>query len=135
MRVLYALLCEHADSRPDGRLDAHGVFHQLFAPGFPAKQDELVLALAIEWDVEGEGRQEFQVDLTDPGGSPCLTISGHTDVSKRVKGEPPPQTRLIMPMQEVVFPVAGTYLFNLKVAGVELDVAPIHLIENPDAVQ
>lgn len=130
MRILYALNCEHADARPDGRLDVHGVFHQLYAPGFPAKQDRMVLALAVEWDEEGEGRREFRIDLTDPSGSPCLTISGHTDVSERKRGEAPPQTRLILPMQEVIFPQAGTYFFQLETGGESAKLAPLHLIEN-----
>lgn len=131
MRVLYALICEHAEARQDGRLDVHGIFHQLYAPGFPAKQDHLVLALAMEWDQEEEGRREFHLDLIDPSGSPSLTINGHTDISARIPGEAPPQTRLILPMQEVVFPAAGTYLFELKVDDAKLHVAPLHLVENP----
>lgn len=132
MRVLYALNCEHAEARRDGRLDVHGVFHQLFAPGFPAKQDRLVLAIAVEWDEEGEGRRDFKIDLVDPSGAPCLTISGHTDVSHRTPGEAPPQTRLILPMEEVVFPKAGTYLFELEVADEKVRVAPLHLLEHRD---
>lgn len=130
MRVLYAFNCEHAEARQDGRLDVHGIFHQLFAPGFPAKQDHMVLALALEWDEEGEGRREFKIDLVDPSGSPSLTISGHTDVSARIPGEAPPQTRLVLPMQEIVFPTAGTYFFELKVGEERWTLAPLHLVEN-----
>ena len=130
MRLLYALNCEHAEARRDGRLDVHGIFHQLYAPGFPAKQDRMVLALALEWEKEGAGRVEFKIDLIDPSRSPCLTISGHTDVSARAPNEAPPQTRLILPMEEVVFPQAGTYLFQLEVGGESLTFAPLHLIEN-----
>jgi hypothetical protein len=123
------LNCEHAQSRQDGRLDVHGVFHQLYAPGFPAKQDRMVLALAVEWDIEGEGRQEFRIDLLDPNGSPSLTISGHTDVTPPQAGDAPPQTRLILPMEEVIFPAAGTYFFELRVGEEAVRVAPLHLIE------
>ena len=133
MRVLYAVTCEHAEPRQDGRLDMHGIFHQLFAPGFPAKQERMVMALAIEWDEEGEGRREFKIDMMDPSRSPCLTISGHTDVSPRRAGEAPPQTRLILPMEEVIFPVVGTYLFELLVGEDRRTLAPMHLIENPGA--
>lgn len=92
----------------------------------------MVLALAVEWDAEGEGRRDFKIDLVDPSGSPCLTISGHTDVSPREPGEAPPQTRLILPMEEVVFPAAGTYLFDLQVGEEVHRLAPLHLIENPE---
>jgi len=132
VRVLYALNCEHAENRDDGRLDVHGIFHQLYAPGFPAKQDQMVLALAIEWDVEEPGRREFKIDMMDPAGSPALTISGHTDVTPRAENESPPQTRLVMPMEGVIFPTAGTYLFELQVGDEAVRLAPLHLIENPD---
>ena len=133
MRVLYALICEDATSRFDGRTDVAGIFHQLYAPGFPAQQDRLVLASAIEWD-EGEvGRYDFRIDLLDPSRAPVLTISGHTDVGAQASGEGPPQTRLVMPLQDVVFPVAGTFLFQLHVGETVVPLAPIHLIEEPDA--
>jgi hypothetical protein len=133
VRVLYALNCEHAESREDGRLDVHGVFHQLYAPGFPAKQDRMVLAVAVEWDAGEEGRRDFRIDLLDPGASPSLTISGHTDIAPRQPGESPPQTRLVLPMQEVVFPVEGTYFFQLTVGDEVVPMAPLHLMENPEA--
>lgn len=133
VRVLYALLCENATTRPDGRTDVAGVFHQLYAPGFPAQQDRLVLATAIEWDQGELGRYDFRIDLLDPSRAPVLTISGHTDVGAQSSGEGPPQTRLVMPMQDVVFPSAGTFLFQLHVGEQAIPLAPIHLIEDPDA--
>lgn len=133
MRTLYALICEDASVRNDGRVDVHGVYHQLYAPGFPAQQERMMLAVAVEWDAGEEGRQDFRIDLMDPSGSPALTISGHTDVGPRTPGEAPPQTRLIMPIERVVFPVAGSYTFELNVADVRIPLSPIHLIENPDA--
>ena len=125
--------CEHATERSDGRLDVHGVFHQLYAPGFPAKQEMMVLALSIEWDVEGVGSKEFKIDLMDPSGSPALTISGGTEIIARVPGDAPPQTRIVLPMQEVVFPQAGTYMFELKVGDETVRLAPLHLVESQDA--
>lgn len=135
MRVLYAVVCEHANERQDGRLDVHGVFHQLYAPGFPASQDRLVLALALEWDSEEPGRRELKIDLVDPNGSPCLTISGHTDVVPRKAKEAPPRTLLIVPMEEVIFPAAGTYLFKLDAGGPPAVLTPLHLIEDPSLAQ
>lgn len=132
MRVLYAVLCETAESRDDGRVDLQGIFQQLFAPGFPAQQDRMTLALALEWAPEEEGRFPFRIDLVDPGGSPAFTINGHTDVARIAPGEAPAQTRLLMPLDDVVFPRAGTYEFELHAGGEQRRVAPLHLIENPD---
>ena len=131
MRILYALICEEATSRSDGRLNAGGVFHQLYAPGFPAQQDELVLAMALEWDQGETGRKEFRIDLVDPDRSPSLTVSGHTDITPTPEGEAPPQTRLVLPMENVVFPKAGTYVFELQIDGGEYPLTPLHIVEHP----
>jgi hypothetical protein len=90
VRVLYALLCEEAEARPDGRIDAQGIFHQLYAPAFPAQQDRMVLVVNLEWAADEVGRNEFRIDLLDASGSPGLTINGHTDVEWRVEADAPP---------------------------------------------
>jgi hypothetical protein len=111
----------------------HGIFHQLYAPGFPAQQDRLMLVVDIEWSAEEEGRQEFRIDVLDPARSPALTINGHTEVGKRGEMEPPQLTRLLMPLEGVIFPAAGSYDFVLHAAGIEIPVTVLHLIEDPNA--
>lgn len=130
MKLLYALLCEDAHIRHDGRLDVHGIFHQLYAPGFPAQQEVMTLATAVEWDAAERGRIEFGIDLLDPSRSPVLSISGHTDVEDQGNLQGPPQTRLVMPLNGVVFPAEGTYHFELKVGEARLPLCSLHLIEN-----
>lgn len=131
MRVLYALICEQARERPDGRVDVQGIYHQLLALGFPAEQDRLVLLVNIEWDEGEEGRQEFRIDMLDRSGSPGLTIAGHSDVSRSDPEGPPPQTRILMPLEQVRFQEPGAYMFRLTAAGRELPIAPlyVHLTE------
>jgi hypothetical protein len=114
-------------------VDVHGVFHQLLAPGFPAQQDRMVMAAAIEWDAGETGPTEFRIDLLDPDGGPALTISGSSEVSARNPDDAPPQTRLILPLEDVVFPAPGTYTFELHVGDTTERLCPLHLIENPDA--
>ena len=133
MKVLYALLCEQAQERHDGRLDVHGVFHQLYAPAFPAQQDRMTLAVAVEWEPHERGKIEFSIELVDPSRSPALSITGHTDVSELAPVQGPPQTRLIMPLDGVVFPAEGTYAFELVIAGERQRVAPLHLIRDSGA--
>ncbi|HLV02727.1 MAG TPA: hypothetical protein VKZ59_15765, partial [Acidobacteriota bacterium] len=94
MRVLYALVCEEATAGQDGRLDVTGIFHQLHAPGFPAQQERLVLALALEWDGGEEGSLGFHVDLVSPAGQRLLTIDADTQIQPADRGAAPPQTRL-----------------------------------------
>lgn len=129
MKILYALLCEHAQERPDGRLDVHGVFHQLYAPGFPAQQERMTFAVAVEWDAGERGRIEFSIELVDPARSPVVSITGHTDVAEQSR-QGPPQTRVVMPLDNIVFPAEGTYAFELVVGGERQRLTPLHLLRD-----
>jgi hypothetical protein len=120
MYLQLSLVCDEARMRPDGKMDVEGVFNDLVAPGFPAKQERMVLVTTIEWDRGDEGRNKFKVDLVGPDGRPSLTVDGHTDVDPRPADRPPPRTRLILPLEEVVFPRPGRYTFEVRVKGKKL---------------
>lgn len=129
MELLLALVCDEAGESPEGKLDLTGVFNDLFAPGFPARQDRMVLVLAVEWDRADQGRYNFRVDLVDPDGEPALTVDGHTDVDPRPADRPPPRTRLVLPLEGVVFPKPGAYRFRVRMKGHEFEGPPLHLME------
>ena len=130
MKLLLALLCDDARVTPDGKLDIHGLFNDLYAPGFPARQDGVVLVLVVEWAREDEGRFAFRVDLVAPDGKPSLTVNGHTDVDRRPDGRPPARTQLIMPLETVIFPVTGAYRFRIRVKGVDHDGPTLYLMRS-----
>ena len=114
MRLLTAALCDRANESASGKLDLQGVFHDLYAPGFPAKQDRMTLVLVLEWDRGDQGRYDFRVDVKGPDGNLSLSVQGYSEVSKRPASRPPPRTRLVMPLEDVVFPVPGPYEFEVK---------------------
>jgi hypothetical protein len=130
MDLILAVACESARVRPDGRLDLTGVFDELSAPGFPARQDMLTVVFVMEWSPEQEGRQEFRADLLHTDGTRVVTIEGHTDVS--TDGRRRPRTQLIMPMKEVVFPQAGEYRFRLTVDDDAIHAFSLFVSEAPD---
>ncbi len=113
MELILAVACEEARARPDGRLDLVGVFDELSAPGFPARQDALTVVFVMEWPPEQEGRQDFRADLLHSDGTRVVTIQGHTDVTSGDRRRP--RTQLIMPMKDIIFPQAGEYRFRLTV--------------------
>lgn len=129
MRILASSLCDHAAATPDGKVDQHGVFHDLYAPGFPARQDRMTLVLVLEWDRSDSGRYTFRVDVTGPGRRPVLTLEGQSEVTPRPADRPPPRTRLVMPLEDVVFPVAGRYEFRITAKGRTLRGPILYLIE------
>lgn len=127
MEVQLAVLCDDAHVSPEGKLDIRGIFNELSAPGFPAKQDQMILVVSIEWGRADQGRYQFRVDLISPEEKPVLTVEGHTDVDLRGSDRPPAQTRLIMPLSDVIFPVPGLYRFSMRVKGKEVGGPSLHL--------
>ena len=132
MHVLMMAFCEHAHLRPDGKLDVHGAFHDLAAPGFPAKQDEMVLVVALEWGPDDGGRYTFKVDLEGGGPHPSFTVNGETEVKARAPGDRPARTYLVMPLKDIVFPSPGAYLLKLTIKGQTVLGPPLHLWEVAD---
>ncbi len=132
MRILASALCDHAAASAQGKLDMHGAFHDLYAPGFPARQERMVLVLVLEWDRTDSGRYTFRVDVTGPRGRPVLTVEGRSEVAPRPANRPPPRTRLVMPLEAVVFPESGRYEFRITAKGRKLRGPVLYLIEADD---
>jgi len=132
MYLRFSAICEDARPTPDGKLDVHGVYHDLAAPGFPARQDHLVLALVLEWDREDHGRYLFKADLEHEDGKVSVTVEGETEVHRPDATRPPARSQLIMPLEGIVFPRAGQYQFRVKVKGQTLDGPSLYLMEAPE---
>ena len=109
------IFCRDATSDAEGRLNIAGVYNELYAPGFPARQDRLVLAGVVTWDSGELGRVSFQVDLMDPSGSSVFTVEGHTEVIPRSDSDAPPKTQLILPLEKVTFNEPGRYRAAIRI--------------------
>ena len=133
MDLTLALICDDARERPDGRIDVVGAFNELSAPGFPAVQSRMTVVLVMEWADDEAGTQAFRADLVDPSGERVLTIEGETQVARRVPGRDRPRTRLIQPLQQVIFPHAGRYRFELLAGGDLHPACSLFVSEQPDA--
>lgn len=133
MQLLLAVVCDDAKPNAQGKLDVHGVFNDLYAPGFPAQQDHMTLVLVVEWDREDEGRYRFRVDLHDPDGKAILAVDGHTDVDRRPADRPPPRTRLVTPLDKVIFPQPGPYEFRVTMKGQSFRGPSLYLVESEEA--
>jgi len=131
VRLLTFAVCDQAAATPNGRLDLHGVFHDLYAPGFPARQDRMTLVVCIEWDRDDDGLHRLRVDIRGPDGRPALTVDGESEVTPRPAERPPPRTQLVMPLENVVFPVPGRYDFDVRVKGEVMPGPVLHLVHVP----
>jgi hypothetical protein len=133
MILRLSAVCEAARERPDGRLDLVGVFNELIAPGFPAMQDRMTVVFLVEWEPDESGRLPLRADMLDGDGRKVLTIQGHTDVAPRGADRAPAQTRLIMPLEKVVFPAAGRYRFELLAGGSVADACSFFVGQAPSS--
>jgi hypothetical protein len=125
------LFCADAVTGPDGRLSFQGVFNELYAPDFPARQDRMVLAGIVEWRRELQGRIPFKMDLTDTDGLSVFTIDGHTDVEPRELPRAPARTQFILPLTNVMFPTAGRYRMHIDFNGNEVAGPSMYLLHAP----
>jgi hypothetical protein len=131
MKLNLALTCDAAVERADGKLDIQGIFNELSAPGFPAMQERMTVVFVIEWSEDEAGQQPLRADLVDDAGERVLTIQGHTDVPGRGGSRAPAQTRLVMPVDRVVFPHAGRFTFELTAGGESVPACSIYVSEHP----
>ena len=127
------LFCADAGAGPDGRLNIHGVYNELYAPDFPARQDRIVLAGIVEWQRDVSGRIPFKMDLADPDGMSVFTIDGHTDVESRPLEKAPAKSQFILPLTNVMFPTPGRYQMRIDFDGVEFYGPCMHLLRTSSA--
>ena len=129
MELKLAVICEAARERPDGRLDVIGIFDELHAPAFPAVQERMTVVFVMEWGPDETGDQPFRADLVHETGRKILGLEGHTVVHPPSIGRA--ITKLVQPLDKVVFPAAGMYRFELVAGGNLVEVAGIRLREAP----
>lgn len=129
MELLFAFLCDEALEDPTGKLDVRGIFHDLFAPGFPAMQESMTLVLVVEWGRTDQGRFAIKVELVSPDGQVVLTVDGHSEVDTRPAQSAPARTRLVMPLEKVVFPRPGRYHLRVIVKGKRLRGPSLHVMK------
>lgn len=122
--------CEHAATRSDGKLTVEGIFNELYAPSFPAKQDKLLLAGIIEWDRNINGKQPFTINLLDPDAKPIFTIEGHSEIDERSDERPPAKTHLIFPLENLIFTDPGQYQVRIDLLGQQILGPSLHLMHS-----
>ncbi len=111
-------------------MDIHGVFNELLAPDFPARQDRMVLAGIVEWQRDLQGQVPFKMDLTDPAGLSIFTIEGHTEIEPRPPSRAPAKTEFVLPLTNVMFPAPGRYQMRIDINGEVLSGPSIHLMRS-----
>jgi hypothetical protein len=127
MNLVLAIACDKAEVAADGKLNVEGIYNELSAPDFPAAHPALTVVLVIEWDMHDVGEQPIRADLMDPDEEMVVTIQGHTDVELAPDNEVPPQTRIILPLENVVFQKPGRYHLRVQAGSATVDTLSLYL--------
>ena len=127
MNLVLAIACDKAEVAADGKLNVEGIYNELAAPDFPAAHPGLTVVLVMEWELHETGEQQIRADLIDPAGQMAVTIQGHTDVELAPDNEVPPQTRIILPLENVVFPEPGRYHLRVQAGSSTVETLPLYI--------
>jgi hypothetical protein len=127
MNLVLAIACDSATVSPQGKLDVTGIYNELSAPDFPAAQEQLTVVLVLEWGARDVGEQPIRADLVGPEGEMVVTIQGHTDVELGPDNEVPPQTRMILPLDNVVFQTPGRYFLRIQSGSETVEALPLYV--------
>jgi len=127
MNLVLALACDKAEIGDKGKLNVEGIYNELSAPDFPAAHPSMTVVLVMEWGMQDVGEQPIRADLLDPDDKMVVTIQGHTQVELAPDNQVPPQTRIIMPIQNVVFPQPGRYHLRVQGGSHVVEALPIYV--------
>ncbi len=122
--------CEHAETRSDGKLNVEGIYNELYAGGFPAKQAHLVLAGIVEWDRHIQGKQPFTIHILDPEEKTIFTIEGHSEIDARPDDRPPARTHFIFPLENIVFIDPGQYRVRIEILNTQFFGSSLYLLRS-----
>ena len=109
--------CHRAGSDDSGQLEIRGIFDELRAPSFPARQPRMRLAGLVSWNEGERGRVPFLIELLDPGDKAVFTIQGFSEVEESPGSAAPPRTQLNLPLEDVTFPEPGRYRIRIDIDG------------------
>jgi hypothetical protein len=115
MIATLAVIAEHAQVRPDGKLDVVGIYNCRYVQNLPSKVD---VTLALRFDIEPLDygvHQHIAVHIVDEDGAEMVHVraSPISFQSPDVAGLPLAYD-LIIPLA-VSFPREGTWTFDVKV--------------------
>ena len=125
--------CHRAGSDDSGQLEIRGIFDELRAPSFPARQPRMRLAGLVSWSDGERGRVPFLIELLDPGDKAVFTIQGFSEVEESPGSAAPPRTQLNLPLEDVTFPEPGRYRIRLEVEGTQVYGPSLYLGKAHDA--
>lgn len=112
MNVAFALLADYTLTSKEDKFSVIGIYDRIGAHNFPARHRQLQLAIRLIGTPADYGQDNnIKVELVDSEGRPLTQADGVISVPADI--ERPPTMNLVMQFEDVVFPHAGDYQFNV----------------------
>jgi hypothetical protein len=125
LQMLIAADYASVDTRSH-KLNILGAFTRISAKQFPAIHQRLALALMLIAELgDTSDSKELTVDLVDADGNELIRLVGEFSIPSQAGKRPP--LALVMEINNLRFPHAGEYTFNVYVDDVLLDETDITL--------
>jgi len=116
MHINLALLADAATIDASGKLNILGVFDRIDTQGFPAQHGRIALVLRFGGSVQDAGSHHLRIRLRSPNGDEMASVEGDLQLGPTAFAEPL-HAHHIINMDGLVFPVAGTYGFDVFLDG------------------
>ena len=115
MKTLLFLTAEYANITADGKLNIMGIFHDIYAPEFPARHSSMHLVISLEAALgEYDQSRTFSIILMDDDAKTLMNISGPLQIPNADRGRKP-EVNVILNLNDVIFPQPGHYTFVVMV--------------------
>lgn len=130
MDVTLALVADAANLSDEGKLNILGAFNVIGAPNFPAVHSRMVMVLRFAVHPGEAGLpKDVKIVLVNADGVIMGSLPVHVDLPEVI---PPGATSDgIFPLENVVFPASGDYVFEIQIGGETKTGVRLTLVENP----
>lgn len=127
MDMTWGVVADAANKAAGDKLNVLGIFHFIGASAFPVTHPHLALALEFRAAPYEKGKS-FTIDivLRDPDGRQVMAIQGHLEIARDAPALSP-IIPLDLNINNLTFPKAGNYRFEISVNGARKGEVPLEL--------
>lgn len=128
MDVEFALLADYAAVTNDGKLTAAGIFDRVTPPQLPWQHPTMFIALRVLVHPGEEGEHKVRIRLVDPDGTEIVALDADSAVPTvdPVEGA---RLQFVLALNNLVFPAAGRYGFDVFLDGRYEHSVPLVIVE------
>lgn len=111
MNPKYTFVCEAANISQGGNLNVLGIFQNINAENFPVTFAKMIYVASIEFHRSEKGLHHFKVNFIDNDGKSIIPpLEGELAVNENNLF-----ANLLLGIEGIVFPGAGTYAIDLTI--------------------